>query len=216
MIRAYQWDVPGIRVHSPGEKEVVVVLTGLTVTGGVGASPGLLIAGIARVTIANCTISENGWRGGIELESSAQARIEGCTVSGNNFGIWLRESSQATIEGCTVSANGCGIWLVGSPQAMITDCAISENERDGIMLDQSAQATMKNNEIFGNGGCGISLAERPCVDTEHAFTGRVTGCGNTIPGPDEPDGNKSGAVCPDAVAFLMAREGGELDRRPAP
>ncbi len=38
-----------------------------------------------------------------------------------------------------------------------------------------------------------------------AFTGCVTGSGNTIPDRDEEDGNREGAVCPQSLEFLIVR-----------
>jgi hypothetical protein len=53
------------------------------------------------------------------------------------------------------------------------------------------------------------LYQWPCYDTDEAFTGHVAGGGNNIPGPDAPDGNKVGAVCPSPeLDFLMTEEGG--------
>ena len=108
---------------------------------------------------------------------------------------------------------GYGILVEGSAQATITGCTVSENGWYGILLLDSAQATISENRILGNGLHGVALYERPCFDTGSVFGGLVAGGKNTIPGPDEPDGNKQGAVCPNALQFLTTEEGGELDRR---
>jgi len=55
-----------------------------------------------------------------------------------------------------------------------------------------------------------------CVDEAYdtdIFRGYVTGHGNVIPGPSDPDGNELEAVCVDELNFLISEEGEELDRR---
>ena len=197
---------------------------------------GIQLWGLAQATITGCTVSENRWNGivlsgsaqatitestvsgneedGVGLYELAQAAISGCTVSGNTWdGIELVDSAQATITGSTLSENGRdGIRLLGSGQATISGCTVSGNWY-GIRLGNLAQATIEGNKIFGNKGYGVVLWERPCFDIDWKFEGYLTGRANTIPGPDEPEGNKGGAVCPDDLSFLATEEGGELDRR---
>lgn len=215
-IRAYQADAAVIGVDGRGEKGVEVVLAGLTLTGTV-KSPGalFLVGDNAHVTVTQCTLSENA--AGILLLGSSQATIALSTFSKNDFdGIVLGESSQAAITGCTVSENNrYGIYLVQSSQATITGCTISGNTDCGIVLMHSSQATIEDNTILNHNGYGIALMDSPCFfNTDFAFTGRVTGVGNKIPGPGKPDENKVSAVCPDGLAFLVTEEGGELDQRP--
>lgn len=55
--------------------------------------------------------------------------------------------------------------------------------------------------------------EPPCGDATGSFRGYITGHGNLIPGPGDPDENSAGAVCPTTLGFLMTENGGQLDRR---
>jgi hypothetical protein len=79
-------------------------------------------------------------------------------------------------------------------------------------MQDSAQATLIGNRIVGNGGYGIVIVEL-CYDVEDSFQGHVSGRGNIIPGPDELEGNKDGAICPGEFGFLITEAGGEFDRR---
>jgi parallel beta-helix repeat protein len=196
---------------------------------------GMLIQGTARAEITNSTISGNR-RDGIELVGTAQAEITGSTISKNGDGIGLFDSAQAKITNSTISENEnifAGIELWGTAQAEITDSTISENWI-GIVLEDSAQAEITTSTISDNGADGILLLEKAilrlteshllrnqgygvsahlpgCVEDSQSalrFTGEVSGRGNTIPGPAEPEGNKKGAVCPAELAFLMTKEGG--------
>jgi parallel beta-helix repeat protein len=193
---------------------------------------GIRLGGLAQAAITESTVSENGWCG-IELLNSAQANITGSTVSENGWcGIRLLNSAQANITESTVSENWCGIQLRGSAQANISgniisgngagismwdysaqatieENTISGNWEDGISMRRSAQATIVANTIISNKGYGVTLYQQPCNDTAEVFTGHVSGKANTIPGPQEPDSNGKGAVCPEDLKFLMTEEGGE-------
>lgn len=163
----------------------------------------------AQVTIIDCTISKN--TEGIDLRDFTQATITGCIVSEHeDAGIWLWDSAQATITGCIISENYWGgIWLWDFAQATITGCTISEHGVAGILLSYSAQATIEENKIVNNGGYGVALNQQSCYNTDRVFTGVVIGSSNTIPGPDEPNGNEKDDVCPEELDYLMTEEGGE-------
>ncbi len=120
-------------------------------------------------------------------------------------------SGQADVEliNCTVSG-GDGVTLAGNVHSVIENCDITDNNT-GILIADKAVATLIGNKIARNTQ-GVALRDRGCGYTDQAFTGRVSGHGNTIPGANSPDGNEI-AVCPDDLAFLTSEEGGTLDRR---
>ncbi len=181
------------------------VITSSTILGNKGVGIGLHRSSLAK--IVGCTISGNSGVG-IGLADLAWAGIIDSTISQNLGGIGLWDSAQAGISGCTISENQTGIDLWESAQAEISGCTISGGW-DGIRLFKSARATIEGNEIVNNEGYGVMLYQWPCYDTDEAFTGHVAGGGNNIPGPDAPDGNKVGAVCPSPeLDFLMTEEGG--------
>ena len=187
---------------------------------------GVTVEKDAEADVASCTISNNGaatggMDSGIVVVDNARATITACAIFENRIlGIAVRGPGQAVITGCSISktkgaaTGGDGIQLMLSAHATISGCTIFENGRHGIALKDSAEADIESCRIFLNGSYGLALVERPCFAMDAVFAGRAAGRENAIPSPTEPDGNKLGAVCPGALAFLMTPEGGELDRRP--
>lgn len=174
----------------------------------------------AQATITACAISNTpaslyGFTAvGVSLYGSAKVMIEGSSVSGSSYcGISLRDSTQVSIAGCSIDGNSVGVTLSNFAQATISRCKIHGGSWTGISLSDTSQASILDNRILSNGGYGIDLYSPSCHSLGNAFTGLVTGGGNTIPGPSEPDGNREGPVCPDELSFLMTEEGGELDMR---
>ena len=177
---------------------------------------GLALANSSQATVNGSRISEIIRDNGVRLMGSAQATINDSTISNSvEDGIQLEDSSQLNLIGSTVAdSDRDGIELMGSAQAAIRDNTISENRLDGIRLGNAVEATITGNEMLGNRH-GVALFERPCSPSSAAevFRGRVTGRQNSIPGPNESNGNEQGAVCPDELGFLMTEAGGDLDRR---
>jgi len=140
--------------------------------------------------------------------------ITGSTISENRWsGIVLRDSAQAVITGSTISGSSWdGIELWGSAQAVITGSTISANGADGVHLLEKAILRLVDSRILRNQQYGVSAHLPDCAEGYRSldeFTGEVAGSGNLIPGPDDPDGNRGGAVCPPELAFLMTEEGRE-------
>jgi len=181
-----------------------------------GHAVGVQVESQAQAVIRECTIATSDY--GLVLFNSSRAEIENCTLHGNtNDGVVVWEYANVVIRNCTVTGSGQnGIWVGFDSRVTIEACVVGENGENGIVVACSAQLTLDGNVIKANAGYGVALYERPCFDKTTVFTGLVTGGGNTIPDPNEPDGNKLGAVCPETLRFLMTVEGGELDRRPAP
>ena len=207
-----------------------VVITDSTISRN---STAISLLGTAQAEITDSTVSENSW-GGIVLSDSAQAVITDSTVSENPWagidlrdntlvvitdstieyneedGIFLWGTAQAQVTGSTIQGHRLsGIVLLDNAQVVITGSTISENG-DGIVVVDSAQAAIDGNEIINNRDYGVALYQQPCNDTDEVFTGHVTGRANSIPGPDEPDGNRKGAICPTPkLDFLITEEGGD-------
>ncbi len=201
-------------------------IAGSTISENEGDGMGVGVS--AWATISNCTISKNREYG---LNVTGKAEITDSTISQNERnGIGSSYDTsllQMTITHCNISGNGwSGIDLKG--KATITDSTISRNEGDGIQLEASAQATIAGSTISENRDAGIFCFGRAVQTTIEgnmivkngyygvrvyyepaAFTGRVSGCCNTIPGSGEPDGNDRAAVWPPELEFLMTEEGGE-------
>jgi len=154
---------------------------------------------------------------GIAPEDSSFAEVSDCTVTQNEkAGIILMGSAQAMISSCTVSANReVGVAVAESARAVVTGCSVFDN-REGIALAGSAEASIRSSKIYSNDGRGVVLLAAPCGSIQLPFNGRVDGTDNAIPGPSDPAGNRTAAVCPDTLSFLSTPEGGELDSRPTP
>ena len=172
------------------------------------------------VTLADSMISDNQFA--VLLDGSAVATVTQCTVYHNGNGIWLTDSAQALIQTCSISRSGTAISIESTGLAIIDGCSIFANST-GIELQGAAIALVRDNVIQTNMLVGVETRDEECLSEQlseflghPSFTGRVTGGGNTIPDWNEPHGNGGGSICPGALAFLMTKEGGELDRRPAP
>ena len=95
------------------------------------------------------------------------------------FGIELNDLSEAVISSCVISSFGPAPSLSA-----------------GIILSDSCKVILRDMKIINNGGYGISIEQSPCDNVDQLFGGQVMGSGNVIPGPEEPDGNQRGALCP--------------------
>ena len=148
-----------------------------------------------------------------EAVQTISVRVEGLMITGAEgrcvdedkgicaHGVLIRGSAQVAITGATISENGkAGIWIANLARAEITDSTISENKADGIHLRDEAILRLVDSRILRNLGYGVSVH---LPDGWAEFTGQVTGSGNLIPGPDEPNGNQKGAICPPELVFLI-------------
>jgi len=187
--------LPGGKLILRGEHAAGVTITKeLTIVAQEGAEVTLVARGLGPAVLS--------------LVGGARLTAVGLRLIGGFHGLLLGADAQADISKSTISESVHGILLCDSAQATVSKSTISENVH-GILLEDSAQATIEGNLILSNEDYGVVLFERPCFDTDRVFRGYVTGKQNTIPGPDEPDGNKKDAVCPEELDFLMTEEGGE-------
>lgn len=165
--------------------------------------------GQCQVQLKASTISDNTGDG-IRLIGTASGYINGCEISGNNQdGVHVVRSELLTL----VNADGSEDVIWDAPQISVLVSKILENRGSGIVVEGDSWAILEGNMIQKNKGYGVALCTRPCFDTGDMFEGYVTGHGNKIPGPGEPNGNRKGAVCPDELDFLMTDQGGEFDQR---
>lgn len=198
---------------------------------------GITVRDAARLYLVESTIVDNG-RCGVFLDDSAYASLTGSSVKGNgNAGVVLEQSAEAkitttvveahdesgievwdscmlTIEDCTVTGNTqTGIVVGHEAQLILSGSTVSGNGRHGVEVADQAHAVLEANSFARNQGFGVALFEAPCFDWRWSFRGFLSGYGNRLPDPNEPDGNVSGACCPESLAFLCTEEGGALDRR---
>lgn len=159
----------------------------------------------AVLRASDVTVAGSSW--GINLEGLARGTIEDAKVSGAVIGVLIEGGAEGTLTGCeVVDSRVNGVQLRDRAQAVLTGCVVSGSRDDGIVLRSGAQATMEGNRVLQNGRHGVALVEL-------GFSGYVAGRENTIPGPDEPEGNARAAVYPHELAFLLTEDGGHLGWR---
>ena len=116
-------------------------------------------------------------------------------------------SAKLRMTGCVVEANSYGIRLEGNSESTIDECVFADNAYTPLFLGESATLHITNCEFLRNAGFGIATWTSECGalcgvpspgSMPDDFEGRLSGSANTIPGPDEPDGNTLGDVCPDS------------------
>ncbi len=161
---------------------------------------GFFVVDSATVILSHSQVSDSGI--GVVVRYSAQLSLSHSTIS-NNWFIGLAAdigSATVTLQNSIVSGNGRGLVVGDSTTVRIEGSEISGNEGHGIFLQDKAVAEIWGNRILNNGGYGIVLYWEGCVDADYKadfkFAGQVMGEGNTIPGKEEPDGNKQGDLCP--------------------
>jgi len=173
-----------------------------------GSSDGLDVGGSAQVVAQSMTISGN-WSKGVRADASVQLSLIDCMISNNGSGgIGVSDAAQVTVKDCSVFDNGSdGLGVSGLSQVNVESSLISDNGGNGINCKEEAVVHIQDSRILCNAGYGVSAYLPDCLEDfywfEVEFTGEVTGSGNTIPGPGEPDGNQKGSVCPDSLSFLQ-------------
>jgi len=151
----------------------------------------------AQASFANCSF----WRlvSAIHVLGSAHLRLEDCT---------LTECRGGNPNHCT------GLELMESASAEVVRCIFADNEDTSIQLRGSATLNLRDSQILRSRELGLMTF---CVDCAgliwsasdvryfaeaEVFVGWVTGSGNVIPEPGEPDANLLGDVCPESLRYL--------------
>ena len=124
------------------------------------------------LTVSNCNISNNAYRGidfyGQGGTASVLTTITGCSISNNSgSGLYTYESATnliTSVQGCTISGNsGDGIFSAGT--LTVSDSTISGNGECGILdLDDAGNVALSNCTVWGNSGGGISNGEPLTLD----------------------------------------------------
>lgn len=223
-----------LRLPGRAAPEATIVLSGLSVTGGLtwdghgllvdfdgqvrvfvedcffsgNTGNGFDVRRTAQVTIAGSTFAKNA-RAGIRLGDSVRGDIEASRIAENEgYGVFVVQNAQVAIRGGAIEANRWdGVALRDAGQGSVVGATIIGNRWAGINVRHAASATVENCRIVDNSRHGVALNERPCVDTDEVFVGWVSGKGNMILR------NALGNVCPAGLGFLTSEGGGELDRR---
>ena len=146
---------------------------GHSVDGGGGATTGILVErGRQNVVISDVTAT--GWTNGIELVDAYGARVEGATLSGNQFGVLFSQTADATVADSTLTGNDVGVGAEDSTIALenveatenaigvegylasieVSRSALSNNDNLGVRID-SGDLIVDRSAIQNNGGDGV-------------------------------------------------------------
>ena len=102
--------------------------------------------------------SESGQGQGIEIVGGG--RFLSRTQAGQSVAVVLGNGAQA--KGITVSnpsIRGTGIWVEGGSAAIVS-CTLSGSHREGVFLSGDANATVRGNVFYQNGGNGIAITKQ--------------------------------------------------------
>ena len=118
-----------------------------------------------------------------------------------NTGVVLFDSPYARFEECEISGfTGHGVEIGGRTSATFVGCRITGNGRLGIFVEGLEEC---RTAVLEGLGAPESLLQMVRV-SEVPFRGSILGGQNYIPGPEAPDGNGIGAICPLRLNYLMA------------
>jgi len=146
------------------------------------------------IKISDCIISNNQ-KDGIHASNSSSVIVKSCVIANNGvegtnegYGIGFYSGSTGTIEDCEIRGNypRDGIYLDGSENAIVRNNTIVDNKRDGIYAN-SASATIT--------GCDISQNDDDGIDC-NGSTLEISDCiikGNGIEGSDAAGLNVHGS-----------------------
>jgi parallel beta-helix repeat protein len=129
---------------------------------------GLVLRGGAVLDCQGHTIRGAGDQGeggadvpgvGIVLDSTHEATVRGCTVTGFHTGIEFREANRNTLLGSTVFRNGdfrkrtgYGIHFSRSGENTVRDCTVHTSADEGIHVGRgSHDNTLVENSLYDNG-----------------------------------------------------------------
>jgi nitrous oxidase accessory protein NosD len=175
------------------------------------AGIGVELRGRAQATILQSEIA--GWTDGFGVFANerAQVIVHGSTIENAGHSVYIHDDAQATIAHTHIANSLYGVVLLERAQAHIAYSTIVDNYI-GIGVIEYAAAVLTRNRITGSMTYGVR------VPVQHPwlwFKGVIGGVGNEIPCPDEPGGNRMGAIEVEDLAFLMTEEGGMwTPRRP--
>jgi len=185
------------------------LITGLTLTGGLGDYGGGILCDNASPTIEDCWFSDNSSQydgGGMFCRNASSPTLTDCVFSNNTAGddggaLGFRDSSNPILYGCTLadnSANDDGGALYGyiaSPS--FYNCTITGNHTpdlgSALCMNNGGSATLENTIVaFNTDGeaiaCVSSNAALTCCDVYGNAGGDYTGC---LAGQSGVDGNFS-------------------------
>jgi len=181
--------------HATG---VLVNARNVTVRGNqlVGSAPFLGNTGITATTGDQTVLIEAnqviGWSEGINVDGTNKT-VRGNQVSQNQNGIVAFGASSVTGNVVTGGSTVSGAAAILRDAVSLFGNGIYGNLGNGIALDSPFSGAIQKNDVFGNGGCGLTDTDTPAVVAADNYWGAATG-----PGPDPAD-----RICNTAAGDLV-------------
>ena len=170
---------------------------------------GLYVHDGASVDVVNGYFESNAVALGAEGSSEVNVQDSRILLSWSQMAaLQARESSVVAISGTYVQESvGHGVLVAQQAQLSIEDSYILYNDGDGILMGGESRLAMSGSVITSNKGYGIRALSETCgLDQDFglaAFSGQITGSGNSISSSDTAMGNVLGLSCPDELSFLI-------------
>jgi len=173
---------------------------------------GITARGSAALASIGCEFRDT--QSGMGVQEHASLACDGSRFVRCGRALWIRTDAPSSIRDCRIvdsaSEDGGAIDLGGSACLEMADCEVVDGKGSGIIVFEAADLHLTGCTIAGNVRQGITAYSEECnvhgwgiPPDGSAFTGTITGWGNTIPGPDEENGNLGGAICPTEYEFLL-------------
>jgi parallel beta-helix repeat protein len=135
----------------------------------------------APTSCRNNAATANGGSG-FRVSGGPDLLVADNVASGNDIGIEIVSTTAGVFTGNTVTGNVTG-WSVANPATVveIRRNAIVGNAGDGLLIFNDTSTVTQNN-IFGNGACGLNNSSGTSLAVPQNFWGASAG-----PGPDPAD-----------------------------
>ncbi|MFC2099931.1 right-handed parallel beta-helix repeat-containing protein [Candidatus Bipolaricaulota bacterium] len=200
VIQGLPWNVA---VDIESESPISVVLRDLEIYDG---AAGVLAGGavellLENVVIRDCTQGLSVWEG-------ASVSCVSTQFLRNRGAVFLSSDARCELTDCRIAETSqTAILLQADVSLTAVGCSILDGGSSGISVQDRVELHLEGMTIAGNAEYGLIVYTDTCVETGWmevlAFTGTITGWGNTIPGPDEENGNLEGSICPAEYEFLL-------------
>jgi parallel beta-helix repeat protein len=152
---------------------------------------------------------------GAQTGDHAGAVIVDASGSATGAGFRLTSSSDSLIDGFTIAGGSDGAVVIktGSTNLAVRNCLVHDSPGDGIRIQDSANVTIFNNLVYGNGGFGIGLVGQGAGSPNgRVFQNTIYGNGDRgitvgTSGPDSPGASiRNNIIENNGLGFTPNRE----------
>jgi len=117
---------------------------------------GLTVLNTLSPRVENDSVT-GGSRGGIYLDSVADATVANNRVSAASYGLWISGSPRATISWNEAIGNGVGVYLGPTTSGLFTDNTLVGNSDTGLTVNLAGPVDVAWNNVSSNGQYGFYL-----------------------------------------------------------